>query len=152
MLTLLKCHLWLHLLNTCEGFHTHLKCESRYFHVPFKNQSFKPATKQPKTIANVLHIINNKYPCAPAGIVPRPELQPVEKSSWWSRRPGGAATHGDPCPLKDGPRDTGPRWSSAWRTAAYGKPTQDQFGKEGILWEGLHMEDKQRVIIVEQQR
>lgn len=46
MLTLLKCHLWLHLLNTCEAIHAHLKCESRYFHVPFKNQTFKPATHQ----------------------------------------------------------------------------------------------------------
>lgn len=89
MLTLLKCHLWLHLLSTCEAIHAHLKCESRYFHGPFKNQTFKPATKQQKNIANVLHIINNKYLRAPAGIVLRPELQPVEKSLWWSCHPWG---------------------------------------------------------------
>lgn len=58
------------------------------FHLRIKLLN-QPPTKQQKNIANVLHIINNKYLRAPAGIVLRPELQPVEKSLWWSCHPWG---------------------------------------------------------------
>lgn len=34
-------------------------------------------------------------------------------------------------------------WSGAWRAEAYGKPTQDQMGKDGSPWEGPHMEQGQ---------
>lgn len=46
-------------------------------------------------------------------------------------------------PLKDGLCGTDPCWISAWRTAACGMSTQDQFGKDGILLEGPHMEQRQ---------
>lgn len=51
----------------------------------------------------------------------------------------GAAAHGDLCwshlLLKDGHCGKELCWSSAWRSAACGKPTEDQFGKDSILWE-----------------
>lgn len=75
---------------------------------------------------------------------PRPELQPTERSQWWSRRVRGAAICGDICwrnlPLKGGPCGIEPCWSNAWRAAACEKPTQDHFGNHGILWERPHME------------
>ena len=46
-------------------------------------------------------------------------------------------THVEQC-LKGGPHGMEPCWSSAWRAAACGKPTQDQFGKDSIPWEGPH--------------
>lgn len=39
--------------------------------------------------------------------------------------------------LKDGPQGSEPCWSSDWKDGACGVPTQDQIGKDGILWEGL---------------
>ena len=55
-------------------------------------------------------------------------------------------------PLKDGLCGTDPCWISAWRTAACGMSTQDQFGKDGILCRGLHMEQEKTVTMEEQQR
>lgn len=34
-------------------------------------------------------------------------------------------------------------WNSSWRTAAFGKPMQDQSVKDGIPSEELHMEQGQ---------
>jgi len=42
--------------------------------------------------------------------------------------------------LKDGPCGTELCWSSAGRTAACGKSTQDQFGRDGVLYKELHVE------------
>jgi len=30
-------------------------------------------------------------------------------------------------------------WRSAWKAAAYGKPMQDQLGKDGVPWKGFHV-------------
>ena len=51
--------------------------------------------------------------------------------------------------LKDGPCGTELCWSSAGRTAACGMSTQDQFGKDGILWEGPHVEEGQMMTVKE---
>lgn len=64
---------------------------------------------------------------------PRPELQPVG-----SIPQEGWGSHVEQC-LKGGHGDTEPCWSSTWRAAACGKSTQDQFGKDSILWEEPHI-------------
>ena len=54
--------------------------------------------------------------------------------------------------LKGGTHVKEPCWSSAERAVDYGKPTQEQFGKDGIPWEGAHMEQGQRATVKERQR
>ena len=54
--------------------------------------------------------------------------------------------------VKDGKHVMEPCWSILCRDEDCGKPTQHQFGKDAILWEGSHMEQRQRVTMKEQRR
>lgn len=69
------------------------------------------------------------------------------------RKTGRAATCGDLCCssalLKGWPCGTEPCWSSAWRAAVCEQPVKKQFEKDGILWEGPHMEQGQRAAMKE---
>lgn len=47
--------------------------------------------------------------------------------------------------LMDGSRYMESCWGSAWRDAACGKHTQDQFGKKSILWKGPYVKQGLRV-------
>lgn len=53
--------------------------------------------------------------------------------------------------LEDGPCGTEPCQSSVWRAVACGKPTQDQFWKDGILLQGPHAGAGKRVTMKEWQ-
>jgi len=66
--------------------------------------------------------LKEAQPWVPPRERPGPELPPVR-------------TGVEQC-LKGGHRGTEPCWSSAGRAAVCGKPTQDQFRKDGTLWEG----------------
>ena len=54
--------------------------------------------------------------------------------------------------LKGGPHGTEPCYSSIKRDAACGKPMQDMFRKDSILWERPHEEQRQKVTMEEQHR
>ena len=71
----------------------------------------------------------------------RGEEPTVGQEGWDSCCLGGAMPHG-----------TEPFWSSARRAAACGRPMQDQFGKDGILWEGPQLEQGQSATVQEQQK
>lgn len=82
----------------------------------------------------------------------RPKLQAMEKSPtvkqkvWGSCHPWGPMLEHF---LKDRPCSTEQHWYSAWKAAACGKPTWDQFEKDRILWEGPHVEQGRRVFMKE---
>ena len=70
-------------------------------------------------------------PWIPPQEQPRPELQSMERSLWWSRRAGGTAVCGAVLEqrLKGGSHGTEPWWRSAGRAVVCGKATVGSVGE-----------------------
>lgn len=109
------------------------QCSRRAGNAPDVEQMFPEAQVRPME--------EQAVPCSPQGPHGAELYMQPWRRSWSSSGRGlkEAAARGEELMmeqfLKDGPQGTDLCWSSAWKDGVCRMPTQDQIGKDDILWE-----------------